>query len=69
MDNSVAVKVNHVCMHFNMASEKIDSMKDYFIKMIKRELFFKDFIAVNDADFVIKKGEVFGIIGTNGSGK
>lgn len=69
MDNRVAVKVDHVSMHFNMASEKIDSMKDYFIKMIKRELFFKDFIAVNDADFEIKKGEVFGIIGTNGSGK
>lgn len=69
MESSVAVKVDHVSMHFNMASEKIDSMKDYFIKILKRELFFKDFIAVQDADFEIKKGEVFGIVGTNGSGK
>lgn len=69
MKDDIAIKVNHVSMHFNMASEKIESLKDYVIKAIKHELFFKDFIAVNDADFEIKKGEVFGIVGTNGSGK
>ena len=69
MNDNIAIKVDHVSMHFNMASEKIESVKDYVIKAIKHELFFKDFIAVNDADFEIKKGEVFGIVGTNGSGK
>lgn len=69
MDKDIAIKVDHVSMHFNMSSEKIDSIKEYFIKAMKKELFFKDFIAVNDACFEIKKGEVFGIIGTNGSGK
>lgn len=69
MKDDIAIKINHVSMHFNMASEKIESIKDYVIKAIKHELFFKDFIAVNDANFEIKKGEVFGIVGTNGSGK
>lgn len=69
MSNDIAIKVDHVSMHFNMASEKIDSIKEYVIKALKHELFFKDFVAVNDASFEIKKGEVFGIVGTNGSGK
>lgn len=69
MENHTAVKVSHVSMHFNMASEKVESLKDYVIKMVKRELFFKDFVAVEDVDFEVGKGEVFGIIGTNGSGK
>ncbi|MBE6739177.1 MAG: ABC transporter ATP-binding protein [Ruminococcaceae bacterium] len=56
-------------MHFNMASERLESLKEYFIKLLKRQLFFKDFVAVNDVSFKIKKGEVFGIVGTNGSGK
>ena len=56
-------------MHFNMASEKLESFKEYFIKLIKGELHFKDFIAVNNISFKVKKGEVFGIVGTNGSGK
>lgn len=69
MSNDVAIKVDHVSMHFNMASEKIESIKEYVIKALKHELFFKDFVAVEDASFEIKKGEVFGIVGTNGSGK
>ena len=69
MDKDIAIKVDHVSMHFNMASEKIESMKEYFIKALKKQLFFKDFVAVDDASFEIKKGEVFGIVGTNGSGK
>lgn len=64
-----AIVVDNASMHFNMASEKLESFKEYFIKLIKRQLFFKDFVAVRDASVKIKKGEVFGIIGTNGSGK
>lgn len=64
-----AIVAENISMHFNMASEKLESFKEYFIKLIKRQLFFKDFIAVNNISFKIKKGEVFGIVGTNGSGK
>lgn len=56
-------------MHFNMSKEKIDSLKDYLIKMVKRKLFFEDFIALHHVDLTIKAGEVFGIVGLNGSGK
>ncbi len=69
MEQEYSIIAQNVSMHFNMASERLESLKEYFIKLIKRQLFFKDFIAVNDVSFKIKKGEVFGIVGTNGSGK
>ncbi len=68
-DNEYAVTLENVSMHFNMSSEKIDSLKEYFLKMVKGQLFYKDFVAVSDVSIKVKKGEVFGIVGTNGSGK
>ncbi|MBR6903057.1 MAG: ABC transporter ATP-binding protein [Clostridia bacterium] len=56
-------------MKFNMAKEKVDSIKEYLIKFFKRQLFFEDFIALNDINITIEKGEVFGLIGLNGCGK
>jgi len=64
-----AIKVDHVTMKFNMASERVDGLKEYVIKMLKHQLFYREFIAVDDVSFEVKKGEVFGIVGTNGSGK
>lgn len=67
--NDYAVIVDHATVRFNMASERIDNLKEYFIKLVKRELMFKEFLAVKDVSFKVKKGEAWGIIGTNGSGK
>lgn len=69
MDKNIAVSAKNVSMHFNIASEKLENIKEYFIKLIKRQLFYKDFIAVDNVSLDIPKGEVFGIVGTNGSGK
>ena len=69
MAEEYVIKLTDVSMHFNMASEKIENLKEYFVKFAKRQLFFKDFIAVDHVSFEVKKGEVFGIVGTNGSGK
>lgn len=56
-------------MHFNMSKEKIDNLKEYFIKLAKRQLMYEDFTALDKVSVDIKKGEVFGIVGHNGSGK
>lgn len=69
MNNDNTVELRNVEMHFNMSKEKLYSLKEYFIKFIKRELRFERFIALQDISFDIKKGDVFGILGLNGSGK
>lgn len=68
-ENNYAVVVDHATVRFNMASERIDNLKEYFVKLLKRELMFKEFLALKDVSLKVKKGEAWGIIGTNGSGK
>lgn len=63
------IRVDHVSMIFNMASEQLNSIKEYVIAAAKRELRFKEFRALDDVSFEVKQGDVFGILGTNGSGK
>lgn len=61
--------IDNACVRFNLATERIDSIKEYFIKFAKRQLMFQEFYALKDITFSVKKGESWGIIGTNGAGK
>lgn len=63
------IEVKDVTMRFNMSKERVDSIKEYFIKLVKRQLKFEEFIALNDINLSIEKGDVVGIVGLNGSGK
>ena len=65
----IAVSIEDVTVRFNMATERIDNLKEYFIKLLKRELLFKEFLALKHISLKVKKGEAWGLIGTNGSGK
>ena len=56
------VSVDHVTMSFNMASEQLNSLKEYAIQLLKRQLFFEEFRALDDVSFEVKKGDVFGIM-------
>ena len=69
MSEQYMIDVDHVTIRFNLASEKIDNLKEYFIKLIKKELMFQEFLAVKDVSLKVKKGEAWALIGVNGSGK
>ena len=69
MDGNNVIEVKDVTMRFNMSKERVDSLKEYIIKLVKHQLKFEEFIALNDVSLSIKKGEVVGIVGLNGSGK
>ena len=70
MNQDVVIDVSHVSMEFKKPQEKVDNLKEYCIKWVKRELKPKNkFRALDDVSFSVNKGERVGIIGFNGAGK
>lgn len=69
MKEVTAVKVKNVGMRFNLSQERVDNLKEYLIKFVRRDLKYDEFWALKDIDFDIKKGERLGVLGLNGSGK
>jgi ABC-2 type transport system ATP-binding protein len=57
-ERTPAVKVENVSVLFNLNKEKIDNLKEYFIKLITRKLHYTEFWALTDVSFEIAKGEV-----------
>lgn len=68
-EQPLAVEVDATTMIFNMASDLLTSLKECFIKLAKHELFFEKSRTLKHISFDIHRGEVVGLVGTNGSGK
>jgi ABC-2 type transport system ATP-binding protein/lipopolysaccharide transport system ATP-binding protein len=65
----IVIDVENVGMEYNLNKEKVDNLKEYVIKFLKRQLKFHKFWALKNISFQIEKGGKFGIIGSNGAGK
>ena len=63
------IKVENVGMEFNLSQQKVDNLKEYVIKFLKRDLNFQSFWALKDISFEIEKGDKVGFVGLNGAGK
>lgn len=64
-----AIVVENMSMMFNLNKEKVDNLKEYFIKLVTRKLHFTEFWALNDISFTVEKGDRVGVLGFNGAGK
>ena len=69
MDNDIIVKVDNLGICFNLAKERVDSLKEYFLKFTKGSLHFEEFWALKNVSIEIKRGDFYGLVGINGSGK
>ena len=69
MSEEYIVDVDNLTIRFNLATEKVDNLKEYVIKLIKKELMFQEFLALQDVNLKVRRGESWGLIGVNGSGK
>ena len=63
------IQVENATVRFNIASQRIDNIKEYFVKFFKGELHFSEFLALKNINLEIKQGESWGIVGSNGAGK
>lgn len=63
------IEVKNVSMCFNLATEKTDTFKEYFVKLLKHQLMFHEFYALKKVNLTINRGESVALVGANGSGK
>lgn len=70
IDDNVAIRVTNLSMDFKYSKDKIDSLKEYIIRTIKRDKRKSRKVRVLDnINFEVKRGEKLGILGFNGAGK
>lgn len=63
------IEVKDVAMRFNMVNDRIASLKEYVIALLKHRLIYEKFTVFENVNFEIRRGEVVGLIGRNGAGK
>lgn len=68
-DASTAVFLKDVSVVYRVPSERIRTIKEYLIKKVRGKIKHKQFYALSDVNLVVKRGEIYGVIGRNGAGK
>ena len=66
---STMIQAEHVSMCYQMTFDRVQSIKEYLVQLVKGKIKYQEFWALRDVSFQVQKGEVLGIIGHNGAGK
>ncbi|SFI40125.1 ABC transporter ATP-binding protein [Nitrosomonas sp. Nm34] len=75
MSSEIAIKVENLSKCYHIYTTPRDRLKQFIFPRLRRfvgeagQQYFKEFWALRDVSFEIKKGESMGILGRNGSGK
>lgn len=69
MEEKNVVSVENLGVKFHLSEQKVDNLKEYIIRILKRQMRYKEFWALREVSFDIKKGERVAILGLNGAGK
>ena len=73
--NDFAIRVTNLSKRYELYDTPLDRLKQFIAPRLQRlagqspKQYFREFLALKDVSFEIKKGETVGIIGRNGSGK
>lgn len=63
------ISVQDVTMRFRISNSSASGIKEFFIQKLKHQITYRELYALDHVSFDVFKGEVVGLIGTNGSGK
>ena len=63
------IRANDISMRYLMTYDRIQSIKEYVVQMLRGKIKYEEFWALKNVSFEVERGEVVGIIGHNGAGK